>query len=57
MTQMVEDEEGDLEQDNPGNADPLLEQGDHLFATMPAPNVPVIASTMMTSQQLTERSL
>ena len=57
MTQMVEDEEGDLEQDNPGNAYPLLKQGDHLFATMPAPNVPVIASTMMTSQQLTERSL
>ena len=48
MPQMVEEEEGNMEQVNPGDADPLLKQGNCLFETMPTPNVPVKASTMRT---------
>ena len=56
MPRMVEEEEGDVELDNLGDADPLLKQGNHLFSTVPTPDVLVIASTMTTLQQLAEKA-
>ena len=56
MPQLVEEEEGDTEQDVPGDVEQLLDEGDRLFATVSTPEVPVIAATNM-SQQLAERAL
>ena len=52
MPQIVEEEEGDMEQGNLSNDNLLLKQGNRLFTTVPTPDVPVIAPTMTTSQQL-----
>ena len=56
MPQLVE-EEDDTERDAPGDVDPLLDEGDRLFATVSTPDVPIIVATSNMSQQLAERAL
>ena len=56
MPQLVE-EEDDAEWDAPGDVDPLLDEGDCLFATVSTPDVPIIVATSNMSQQLAERAL
>jgi Reverse transcriptase (RNA-dependent DNA polymerase) len=59
LPQMVEEEEGEEEEPESVNFGPLLDPGEHLFATVSTPTVPtkVIAASTTTAQQLAEKAL
>ena len=58
LLQTVEEEKTEDEEGSE-DSDPLLEPGEHLFATVSMSNipVPVIATTATTSQQLADKAL